>query len=96
MTQENQNPQGQIVINNQTEKKSNAFGIAGFVFALIAVFLCWVPVLNWIICVLGLILSSIGLSKHPKGLAIAGFVISLIMIILLLVVTVFGVILFSI
>jgi len=91
MTQEYQNPQGQTVIINQTEKKSNGVGTAGFVLALIAVFLGWVPVLGWIIWLLGLILSFVGVFKQPKGLAIAGLVISLIGIILLL--TVFGAIL---
>jgi len=94
MTNENQNSSnqaGQTVIINQTEKKSNGVGTAGFVLALIAVFLGWVPVLGWIIWLLGLILSFVGVFKHPKGLAIAGLVISLIGIILLL--TVFGTIL---
>ena len=94
MTNENQNSSnqaGQTVIINQTEKKSNGVGTAGFVLALIAVFLSWVPVLGWIIWLLGLILSFVGVFKQPKGLAIAGLVISLIGIILLL--TVFGTIL---
>lgn len=94
MTNENQNhasQSGQTVIINQTEKKSNGIGTAGFVLALIAVFLGWVPVLGWIIWLLGLIFSFVGVLKEPKGLAIAGLVISLIGIILLL--TVFGAIL---
>ncbi|MDO9253955.1 MAG: hypothetical protein Q7U54_00480 [Bacteroidales bacterium] len=91
MTNDTQNPQnqsGQTVIINRLEKKSNGVGTAGFVLALIAVFLGWVPVLGWVIWLLGLILSFVGVFKQPKGLAIAGLVISLIGIILLL--TVFG------
>ncbi len=94
MTNESQNPtsqSGQTVIINQKEKISNGIATAGFVLALIAVFLGWVPVLGWIIWLLGLILSFVGVFKQPKGLAIAGLVISLIGIILLL--TVFGAIL---
>jgi len=91
MTQEYQNPQGQTVIINQTEKKSNGIGTAGFVLALIAIFLGWVPVLGWILWLLGLIFSFVGVFKTPKGLSIAGLVISLIGIILLI--TVFGAIL---
>ena len=87
---EQSNP-GQTIIVNQQEKKSNGVGTAGFVLALIALFLGWIPVLGWIIWVLGLILSFAGIFKTPKGLAIAGLVISLIGIILLL--TVFGAIL---
>jgi len=91
MTQEYQNPQGQTVIINQTEKKSNGIGTAGFVLALIAIFLGWVPVLGWILWLLGLIFSFVGVFKTPKGLAIAGLVVSLIGIILLI--AVFGAIL---
>jgi len=83
-----QNSSGQTIIIQQQEKKSNSVGTAGFVLALIALFLGWVPILGWIIWLLGLILSFVGVFKKPKGMAIAGLVISLIGIILLL--TVFG------
>jgi len=83
-----QSNSGQTIIVNQQEIKSNGVGTAGFVLALIALFFGWVPVLGWIIWVLGLILSFVGVFKTPKGMAIAGLVISLIEIILLL--TVFG------
>jgi len=66
--------------------QSNGLGIAGFVLALLAVFLGWVPVLGWILWFLGLLLSFIGMFKYPRGFAIAGLIISLIGIILLLVV----------
>jgi hypothetical protein len=77
-----------IIINNQQEKKSNGIGTAGFVLALIALFLGWIPVLGWILWFLGLVLSFVGVFRLPRGLAIAGLVISLIGIILLL--AVFG------
>jgi hypothetical protein len=76
----------QVIIINQGVNKSNGTGTAGFVLALIALFLGWVPILGWIVWILGLILSFAGLFKSPKGLAIAGLIISLIDIILLLVV----------
>lgn len=94
MTQIAQNPpreSGQTVIINQTEKKTNGVGTAGFVLALIGVFLGWVPILGWIIWFLGLVLSFVGVFKAPKGLSIAGLVISLIGIILLI--AVFGAVL---
>ncbi|NQT77289.1 MAG: hypothetical protein HQ565_06220 [Bacteroidetes bacterium] len=81
-----QNNSGQTFIINSQEKKSNGVGTAGFVLALIALFLGWVPILGWIVWVLGLILSFVGVFKTPRGMAIAGLVISLIGIILLLVV----------
>ena len=74
----------QVVIQN-VEKKSNGIGIAGFVFALVAVFLGWVPILNWVLWAIGALLSIIGLFKKPRGFAVAGFVISFISVILLIV-----------
>lgn len=66
------------------EKKSNGIGIAGFVLALLGVFLFWIPVINWILWLLGLIFSFIGVFKQPKGLAIAGLVLSFISIIIII------------
>ncbi|NJN28117.1 MAG: hypothetical protein HC819_20170 [Cyclobacteriaceae bacterium] len=86
MTQNYQNPQGlggQTIIIDQTSKQTNGIGTAGFVLALIAIFLGWIPILGWIIWFLGLILSFVGVFKTPKALAIAGLVISLIGVILL-------------
>ena len=77
---------GQTIIINQQENRSNGAGTTGFVLALIALFLGWVPVLGWIIWVLGAIFSFVGVFKSPKGMAIAGLVISFIGIILLTVV----------
>lgn len=82
----NQDNPGQTIIINQEEKKSNGIGTAGFVLALIGLFFGWIPVLGWILWLLGLIFSSVGVFKSPKGLSIAGLVISLIGIILLIVV----------
>lgn len=80
-----ENPKQTIIIN-QLEKKSNGLGTAGFILALIALFFGWIPLFGWIIWVLGFIFSFIGIFKSPRGLSIAGLVISLIGIILLLVV----------
>jgi len=81
-----QNNTGKTIIINQGEKKSNGIGTAGFVLSLIALFLGWIPILGWIIWVLGLVLSFVGIFKTPKGLSIAGLIISLIGIVLLMVV----------
>ena len=70
----------------QAPTASNAIGTAGFIIALVTIFLFWIPVLGWILWLLGLIFSGIGVTRKPKGLAIAGLVISLIGLILLIVV----------
>ncbi len=66
------------------EHKSNGLGTAGFVFALIALFIGWIPLFGWLLWALGALFSFIGLFKAPRGLAIAGFIISFIDFFLLL------------
>ncbi|HNW88611.1 MAG TPA: hypothetical protein PKN48_03055 [Bacteroidales bacterium] len=80
---------GQTVIVNQVVKKSNGLGTAGFVLALIAVCLSWIPIVQFfgaILWFLGLLFSFIAVFRAPRGLAIAGLIISLIDIIILIVV----------
>ncbi|MDR2962235.1 MAG: hypothetical protein LBU90_01115 [Bacteroidales bacterium] len=76
----------QQVVVNVIKKQANGVGTAGFVLALLGVFTGWIPVLGWILWVLGLILSFAGVFKKPRGLAIAGLVISCIGLVLILVV----------
>lgn len=70
-----------VVVN---EQKSNGIGVAGFVFALMGIILSWVPVVDFIIWFLGLLFSFIGLFKAPRGLAITGFILSIISIIIII------------
>ena len=73
------------------KKLTNGMATAGFVLSLTTLFFGWIPILGWIIWALGLIFSSIGLSKAKKvegkgkGLAIAGLVISLVDLFLIIV-----------
>ncbi len=69
--------QPKVIVNNQyVEKPSNGIGTAGFILALIALVFSWLPGVNWFIWFLGFLLSFIGMFKKPRGLAIAGFLIS--------------------
>ena len=77
---EEKNEKSQTIIINQPENKRNGLGIAGFILALLGLFFSWIPVFGWIIWTVGLILSSIGVFKKPRGLAISGLVISIIVI----------------
>ncbi len=74
--------------NMQPVVQKNGIGTAGFVLALIGIFLGWVPILGWIDWFLGAVLSIIGIFRTPRGLAIAGTVLSFIDLILLM--TLFG------
>ena len=72
-------PSQMNVLGNQPvveEKKSNGMGITGFVLSLVAIILFWVPGLNVVLFLLGLIFSIIGIVRKPKGFAIAGLIIS--------------------
>lgn len=61
--------------------RSNGLGMAGFILSLCALIFCWVPVLDIILWVLGLVFSLIGIFKAPRGFAVAGLIISLLVII---------------
>lgn len=80
---EQNNPKQTIVVN-QVKRETNGIGTAGFVMALIALFFGWVPFFGWLLWVLGLVFSIIGMFKKPRGLAVAGLIISFIGIILLI------------
>jgi len=63
-------------------RETNGIGTAGFILALLGILLIWLPIINFMLWGLGLLFSIIGLFKKPKGLAIAGFVISMISIVI--------------
>ena len=65
-------------------KKKNGIGTAGFILALIGLIFCWVPVLDYILWFLGFLFSFIGVFKKPRGLSIAGLIISCIGIIIII------------
>lgn len=83
-TPQQQAPQVFVNIPSAPARKNNGMGVAGFVLAIVALVFCWVPILCWILWILGLIFSFIGVFKAPRGLAIAGLVISLIDFIVLI------------
>ena len=70
-----------VIVN---ERKSNGIGTAGFIFALLGIILSWVPLVDFIIWFLGFLFSFIGLFKAPRGLAITGFILSIIGIIIII------------
>jgi len=74
----------------QIAQKSNSIGTAGFVLAVIGLFLSWIPFLGWIIWFLGLLFSFIGVFRTPRGLSIAGLIISLIGIVILVGIIILG------
>jgi len=57
---------------------TNGLGVAGFVLSMIGLVLFWVPFLDVLSALIGVILSGFGMKKKPNGLAIAGLVIGII------------------
>ena len=72
--------QNQTVIVHQSS--SNGIGTAGFIMSALGLVFSWVPVVNFILWILGLLFSFIGLFRSPKGLAVTGFILSFIDIII--------------
>ena len=74
-----------VVYVEDNRNKGNGMGTAGFVLSLVSVVFCWLPILAWITWFLGFLFSFIGVFKKPRGLAIAGLVLSVIGIIILII-----------
>ena len=77
------------------ERRGNGMGVAGFVLSLMAMLLFWVPGLSWILWLLGLLFSIIGVCRPNRGLSIAGLVISIITAILIVISIIGILVLFS-
>lgn len=63
---------------------TNTMGILGFIFSLLSLFIGLIPIFGWIIWVLGLVFSCIGLSRRPRALAVAGLIISVAVVAMLI------------
>lgn len=74
-----------IYVQSAPVNQTNGIGTAGFVLALLSFLFDWIPGVGWIVWFLGALFSFIGLFKRPRGLAIAGFVLSFIGVIVLVV-----------
>lgn len=68
----------QTILVREQRYKSNGLGTAGFITSLLGLLLSWVPVLGWILWLVGALLSLIGVFKSPRGLTITGIILSLI------------------
>jgi hypothetical protein len=65
--------------------QNNPMGVAGFVLSLITTVIGWVPYVGWLIWLLAVVFSAIGMGKKPRGLAVAGLIISVGLPVLLIV-----------
>lgn len=97
MIEEKSNKKEHQTIIIKQNSDSNSAGIAGFVLAILSWPLSCFPILGSVLWLLGVLFSIIGLFKRPRGMAIAGLVISFIGLILILLVVfgIFGAAMFS-
>ena len=70
-----ENQSQQIIVHSI---RSNGVGVAGFVMAVISIFIGWIPFIGAIPLGLAILFSIIALFRSPRGLAIAGLIVSLI------------------
>lgn len=82
--------------NSTMDTQTNGMGIAGFICSIASVILCWSTFAGVVLWLLGLTFSAIGMSQRPRGLAIAGLIISLISFLLFIIIAVIFLILSSI
>ena len=75
----------------QPVRQKNGFGTAGLVLSILGLVFCWVPIVDLVLWFLGFLFSFIGIFKRPKGKAIAGLIISVITLVILVCLFVFGV-----
>ena len=69
-------------INEVDEQSAKQIGLTGFIFSLIAVFILFIPIFGLLLSITALIISWNSVTKRPKGFAIAGFIISIIDVIM--------------
>ena len=64
------------------QKPMNGVGLAGMIVGILSYIFCWVPVLDFILGLVGVILSGVGMSRKANyrlnGFAVAGLVLSII------------------
>ncbi|MFG6397134.1 MAG: hypothetical protein K1V89_07350 [Muribaculaceae bacterium] len=60
----------------QQPQQGNGIGTAGFVLSIVGVCFGFVPFVGVVCWILAIVFSAIGLGRRPRGLAIAGLVIS--------------------
>jgi len=75
----------------QATPQSNGMGTAGFVLALISFLFSWIPGVSFVVWFLGMLFSFIGMFKQPRGLAITGFILSFIDLIVIFVILSVGI-----
>ena len=65
------------------QQQGNGIAVAGMVLGICALVFCWIPFLNWVLGLLGIIFGALGISRGNKvgtgkGMALAGLICGII------------------
>ena len=71
-------------LNHGQEQKESSIGLIALICTIAAIILCWVPVLNFLLGLVGLILSIVGVTKTPRKLATIALWVNIIAFVLLI------------
>ncbi len=71
----------EFTLNTNMESKKHysrgGMSITGFIISLLAFMVCWIPLINLVFWLPGLVFSIVGLPRRRRGLAVAGVFISI-------------------
>lgn len=70
--------------------KTNGIGMAGFVTALLSWIFIWALPISIVLWFFGILFSTIGLFKRPRGFAVAGFIMTTIVIVIAIILMFFS------
>ena len=76
--------------NYGQEQKESSIGLIALICTIAAVILCWVPILGFLLGLVGLILSIVGVTKIPRKLATIALCINIVAIVLSLILVAFA------
>ena len=80
--------------NNPTDKKAT-LALIGFILGLASIIAWYIPLIGVPVSICGIIFSGLGLNSTGRGKAIAGLTLSIIFLVVTLINSVMGVILYS-
>ncbi len=83
-----QQPVRAVVYDAVPEKNHNA-AVGALVLGIIGIVFCWVPLCNFVLCIIGIVCGAVSLGKKNPGtgMAVAGLILSIIGLLLAAIMT---------
>ncbi len=86
---------GSLGSNGNNADKKAIFGMIGFILGLVSIVAWFIPLIGFPVAVCGIIFSGLGLNSKNKGKAVAGLTLSIIFLIVTLINSIMGAVLYS-